>query len=290
MHRRTFLRIVSGSTLVSATAGCLFGTAGDNGLELTEVDSLADHVAAQPSEFTDEQRSVVDAALPDGEYVTYGHRPFPDGSYLEVDGEFYRADVAETGTKRTSRTVLGAEEVDDAPDAVPVEEYPDRDREPVVVACRLSMVRGRESDRANPPPDRYVYVFRTVSEDDTALLPAPRHEVVEYEGRTFQLWTEERELDEAEYATALSRVASSAGEFERRVEAEYVVDLDEYELTEDQRAIVETAIEEGEYRERGRSSDAFDDLIDLLREEQPRGDSLIESEGRYYAWTYWHSD
>lgn len=290
MNRRAFVRGAGGTALLAASAGCLFGAAGGNRLELTPVDSLAGYAATQPAEFSAAQHRLVDEAHPEGDHITYGHRPFPGGAYLQVEGGFYRATLTESGTKQLTRTVLGATEIGDASDAVAVDEYPEGDRKPAMLACRLSIVRARESDRDDAPPARYVYVFRTTPANESSLLPTPRHEVVEYQDQTFRLWVEERDLTETEYTTTLGHIAGSTATFERAIQDEYVIDLDEHALTDAQRDIVETAIEEGAYTEQGQISDALDDLITLLRDERPREDAVLRYDDAYYTWDYSHSD
>lgn len=291
MRRRAFVRTIGGTSFLAVSAGCLFRAPGGNSLELTKVESLVEFAATQPSEFTPEQQALVDTALSEGEYVTRGYQPFQDDAYLEVDGEFYRTTVTETGTKRMTRQVLGADVIDEAPNTVSIEDYPAHDQDLVVRACRLAIARERNADRdgAFDDSDRFIYVFRTISEDETSLLPAPQYDRVKYVDRTFQLWVEERTLEETEYTTTLSHVASSAEEFERRVEDEYVIDLDAHTLTEDQQTIIETAIEDG-YSEQGQISDSFNELINFLHDQEPRSDSLIKYDGEYYTWRYWHSD
>lgn len=51
------------------------------------------------------------------------------------------------------------------------------------------------------------------------------------------------------------------------------------ELSPDQRDVIETAIANGDYVETGRTSPELDELLTLLREEEPRRDSLIKYEG-----------
>lgn len=276
--------------LAAATAGCFAG-GGDSGLRFEPVESFASHAATQPTEFSAEQAALADAALESGAHVTYGHQPFVDGSYVEIDGRFYRADVRTTGTERLTRWVLGADLVSEpAEDAVGIDAYPAADREPVVFACRLAMARERRTPDRNGHDARYVVVFRTRSAADTTLLPEPEPSLVAYADETFRLWTEERELEEDEFRTELALVAEDRVAFRRAVESDFVIDVDALDLSSEQRDIVETAATEGEYTESGSSSAAFDGVVERLRDAAPRGNSLIEFEGQYYTWTYWHSD
>lgn len=290
MRRRDYLRALSG-TGVTVAGGCLFwGRGGGNWLVVEPVPSLADHVATGPGGFTAGQSTAVAAALDGGEHVTYGRRPFRSGEYVRVEGAFYQATVAETGTERVARWVLGGDPVEDGEAAVPLEAYPPADRDPVAIAYRLAHSRARADD-AGRGPDRYVYVFRRVEPAGTALLPTPRHPVVDMPDGPIRLWTERRDIQEPVYTTTLEPVAADGESFERRVEDELVADLDDPSLPPAQREIVETAIETGEYRETDRISDPFNDLVDRLQEHwSGGGTTLFKYDGAYYEWTYTHSD
>jgi hypothetical protein len=235
----------------------------------------------------------VDEGKENGDYGTHGHQPFSDGEFVEVDGTFYRVDVAETGTKRLRRTVLGADQVSNAAgEAVSIDTYPEADQRFVVIACRMALARERRDDDRDREghETRYEVVFRTRSADDSALLPEPEYPLVTYDDRTFRLWTEERDLTEDEFRSTLTKIADDAETFRQQVEDEFVIDLDDRDLSGEQEEIIETAIETGEYTESGSISPAFNGLINLLREEEPRPRSLIKYEGEYYEWSYWHSD
>lgn len=284
MNRRAYLQAIGGTVTAAWSAGCLFGMGGGNGLELERVDSLAGFAAIQSTEFTATQTALVEETLANGEAATYGHRPFSDGEYLEFQGTFYRATVEQTGTKQMGRLILIADEREEAGETISVADVPAHDREPVVLAIRFALVHDRENGREDLPEG---YVFR--GEEQSIWIPEPEHEVIEHGDRTFHLRVEKRELEEDEYTTTLEPVASSPDEFENRIEAEFVIDLDAHELSDEQRDIIETAIE-GEYRESGSISPEFSTLITLLRDNEPRHESVIKYEGEYYAWTYWHSD
>ena len=99
IRRRTVLKSVGSSDIAASTAGCFVFPGGGNGLRLESVD-LTNHAAHQYGELSTEKVALVEAARANGEYVTYGHQPFTDGEYVEVDGTFYRVDVTKTGTKQ----------------------------------------------------------------------------------------------------------------------------------------------------------------------------------------------
>lgn len=256
---------------------------------MERVEDFAGYASTSAPDFTDEQARLVEAVRSGGEHVTYGHRPFVEGAYVAVDGTFYRAQVERTGSERMTRWVLGADVGEDAEAPVAVDGLPETDVTPVVSACRRAIAREQDDDRDRTSGE-YVYVFRTIAEDETALLPRPEPGAVEYASRTFRLWTEERDVHEDEYTTTLEVVASDPDEFERRVEDEFVVDLDEHELDPGQRDVIETAIEEGEYSEDGEAPREFGELIDLLRDRAPGPRSLVKYDGEYYTWTSFHSD
>lgn len=289
MKRRDFLNAIGGTIAAVGSAGCLFGIRGGNGLELEHVDRPAEFAAIQSSELTPTQTTLVEGALDDGNYTTYGHRPFSDGEYLEFRGAFYQTRVGQTGTKRLARMVLIAEELDEVDEAISVSDLPVNARQPAVLALRLAIVRDREDGREDLPEG---YVFRGEEEEGSVWVPEPEpeHEVIEFDDRTFHLRVEERELEEDEYTTTLEPIAASPDEFEEVVEEEFVIDLDAHNLPPEQREIIETAIDEDGYRERGSISSEFNELINLIQNEAPRHDSLIKYEGEHYSWDYWHSD
>jgi hypothetical protein len=130
----------------------------------------------------------------------------------------------------------------------------------------------------------------TQSAENTTLLPDPEHPLVIYDERTFRLWTEERELAEDEFRSELIQIAEHPEGFRQSVEDEFVINLDAHELSSKQRDIIETAVTEGEYTESGSISSEFNELINLLRKEAPRHESLIKYEGDYYTWSYWFTE
>lgn len=290
IRRRTVLKSVGSSVIAASTAGCFVFPGGGNGLRLESVD-LTNHAAHQYGELSTEKVALVEAARANGEYVTYGHQPFTDGEYVEVDGTFYRVDVTKTGTKQLTRMVLGAHHVAEASDdAVSTDTYPEPDQRFVVIACRMALARERRDDDREEHEARYVVVFRMRSGDNSKILPEPEYPLVTYDDRTFRLWTEERELTEDEFRSEVTKIAEDADSFRQKVEDEYVIDLDDHDLSGEQEEIIETAIETGEYTESGSISSAFNVLINLLQEEEPRPRSLVKYEGEYYTWSYWHSD
>lgn len=292
MRRRVLLRSAGATLVAVSTTGCLFGVGGrGKGVGVEPVESFASFAAIQSTEFSAAQEDFVNHALGGEAYVTYGYRPFPDGTYIEVDDRFYKVGVNKTGTEQLTRTVLGADQVsDDAAGAVDVHAYPEADQEPVVYACRLALSRERQETERVEDPHRFVYVLRTRTAENSALLPEPEHPVVRMGDRTFRLWTEERDVTEEEFRSRLTLVAERPAAFRRATEDEFVIDLDAHELSPVQRDMIEEAITNGDYIETGRTSPELDELLTLLREEAPRRDSLIKYEGEYYRWDEWHSD
>lgn len=286
VKRRDWLHTIGGTIAAVWTAGCLYG-GGGVGLEMERVERPAEFVAIQSSELTPTQTTLVQQTLDEGEYTTYGHGPFRDGDYLEFRGKYYQATVEQTGTKQIERQVLVAEVYNGTADAISRTDLPNGAGQPAVLAHRMAVVRDREDEREDLPEG---YVFRTETAEGSIWLPEPEPEyaVIDFHDQTYQLRVVQRVLDEDEFKTTLERVASSTEEFEDIVDEEFVIDLDAEDLSDKQREIIETAIEDG-YSESASISSEFDDLIDRLRAAPPRRD-LIKYEGEYYSWNLWHSD
>lgn len=286
VKRREYLHTIGGTIAAVWTAGCLFG-GGGVGLEMERVERPANFVAIQSSEFTPTQTTLVQKTLDEGEYTTYGHRPFGDGDYLEFQGKYYQATVERTGTEQIERQVLIAEVYNGTADAISLSDLPTGEGQPAVLAVRLAVVREDEDEREDLPEG---YVFRTETAEGSIWLPEPEPEyaVIESHDQTYQLRVVQRVLDEDEFKTTMERVASNTEEFEEIVDEKFVIDLNAQDLSDKQREIIDTAIEDG-YSESGSISTEFEDLIDLLRDAPPRRD-LIKYEGEYYSWNLWHSD
>lgn len=286
MKRRVYLQTIGGTIAAVWTAGCLIG--GGVGLEMERVERPAEFAAIQSSEFTPTQTTLVQKTLDEGEYTTYGHRPFRDGDYLEFQGTYYQATVEQTGTKQIERPVLIAEVYNGTADAISPADLPTGEGQPAVLALRLAGIRDREDDREDLPEG---YVFRTETAEGSIWLPEPDPEyaVVEFHDQPYQLRVEQRVLSEAEFETTFEHVASNTEEFEDVVKEKFVIDLDAEDLSAEQHEIIERAIEDG-YSESGSTSAEFNELVDLLRDADPRRDSLIKYEGEYYSWNQWHSD
>lgn len=286
MKRRDYLHNIGGTIAAVWTAGCLFG-GGGVGLEMERVERPAEFVAIQSSEFTPTQTTLVQQTLDEGEYTTYGNRPFGDGDYLEFRGKYYQASVEQTGTKQIERQVLIAEVYNGTADAISLSDLPTGEGQPAVFALRMAVVREDEDEREDLPEG---YVFRTETAEGSIWLPEPEpeHTVIDFHDQTYQLRVVQRVLAEDEFKTTIERVASNTEEFEEIVDEKFVIDLDAQDLSDKQREIIETAIEEG-YSESGSISSEFDDLSDRLRNASPRR-NLIKYEGEYYSWNLWHSD
>jgi len=274
--RRRRLLVLGGVLAVISSTGCLRGSGST--LSLEPVDPV-EHYAVSPDELDTRERTAVEEAVDGGNYTIYGSSPRPPfhrADYVEHEGVYYRVETEETEPRTMTRRVLRAERVNgtvEGTEAVSPDTYDSEDRETVVIAYRLSQAERAERDFS---------VIR-LAENRTDLLPEPKHSHVVFGENAYRLTVEERELNETGYNVTTESVARNESAFVRYLDSEEVAVVEGDELTEEQREVLETAVEEGTYTAPHGGSEARLALVEMFQREG-EFEGVIKYEGEYYNW------
>ncbi|WP_227133843.1 hypothetical protein [Halorubellus salinus] len=295
--RRAFLRATCalGGVGTSAVAGCLsFGGSGNYVLHTSDVDgSLAstflvadptvvradtriDYDAATKREWVDalfETGRVTAVQWPLVEPDEWGEAVRPRPTFLQREGEFYAVTTERTRQVERDRWLFATTRTDDEPpsDATvrsePFDSLSDRDRE-VLQAALDAVYAGNDGFLGEPAVDglRPVHYHRDLSVEESALVPDPPFDYVDYYDETFRVVAERRTVTVPERTFAVERVASTRAELETYVE-ETVPDA-RFEAPSDAvREVLDAAVDEepGErYEEAPPLSDALSTVVDAL--------------------------
>lgn len=281
--RRRFLAGASGLAL-PALAGCQSldaeSLAGNDSeyeyaLSLDRVDSLAQNALWRPAEdrdrWSDERRDAWRTVTDGGAYATYGYTPIPDDEYTERDGTYYALSTEVTSRKRIERSVLrlrwvGREDdLDDPPDATPVDDLPPFDGNAAMLAYFAA--RGRHSGGGAPwdAIERGGVVYRNAEGVESELVPEPDHEYLKTHGTVLRVDVVRRTLSEPEHTTTARKVADSPEEFAAVAEAALVDSfLDTYSLSAEETEILREARSRESYAETTPLSDAYRGVLEAL--------------------------
>lgn len=227
----------------------------------------------------------MEVAVESGEYTVYGadpRPPFDRFDYVKYDDAYYRVETEEAESGTSMRHVLRAERVNASEDVNAVEPgvYGD-DRETVVRAYQRRLM-------SEPSVRDFIPVRSPANE--TALLPEPEHPYVGVRnGTVYRLRVKEREVDETGYAVTSERVADNDTAFLRHLDAEKIATVRDDDLSEKQREVLNTAIEEDRYTAPSDGSEPRSELVDIF---QRRGefdvpsnyDGVVKYNGEYYGW------
>lgn len=161
--------------------------------------------------------------------------------YVERGGTFYRIDVANTATVETRRQTLELVAVNETGgDVIAFDELPVADRR---VVSEAYAYRQRGCDSASQsdrdPPCWRPYSSRAANA--SMLVPTPRTDYVRYENRTFDLVVRERTVDGTAITYRATPVANDSAAFR----AQFVTPVDETDLTDGERQLLQVAIDEG---------------------------------------------
>lgn len=241
MRRRAVLGTLAACGL-GALAGCS-GPAGSLRLTAVETDAaLADTYARETAEMPDELRELVVPAIEGTPQTTEGTHPrFESERPIEHEGSYYRIDREIIETHTEIQYVI---EVDYDPEdpidgaTVAYEDLPAADR---------AALEGLIPPREDPPTGEgfdYGRGARYPRDADTALVPEPEYAAVAYEGTAYPITVDRaREIEVNTYEYVAREVASSSGELAAAAREQYLFTLSG--VSEDERAIVETAAEDG---------------------------------------------
>lgn len=256
-------------------------------------DAAVGHRGTRPgSEYGSEGRLVVREAVENGtKTVEAAFPPVRGGPPVLYDGQVYRFTYEATAERPATLYFWDLEPTDDASadETVPFEDLPEVDRE----RFRLSgLADGQAGDRT-PIDVGGTFRYADADVERSALVPTPERPVVEWgsdrRARFSVTGSSDEDVTLVTYQYAAERLASSAAEYGRRLRRQYAFELSG--LTDDERDLVERALEGGYSVERGETPpDAFESLADRFGEHDAvdpgrggvSGEYLLEYEGEVY--------
>ncbi|AXG09909.1 hypothetical protein [Haloplanus rubicundus] len=276
MRRRALLSV--SATGLAATAGCLgpafgFGTDCPRGADLrlrptTDADT-ADGASDPVESLSPPERAAARDALGGAEPTMWvpepSSPPFSDSAFLAADGTYVVAETAVVSTAdRTGYefTLETGPETTATGDALAFADLPAVDRTAFYAA--LGYPGRREMERFERARSISIGALLAYPDDEaesrSELVPDPAAETLHLGGQEFRFRIERTKPTTVETRrVAVRMVADSTDEFVALVYDRYGVDLDERDLSAEQRDIVETAIDDG-YDECAPYSEAYADL------------------------------
>lgn len=293
MRRRQFVA-AAGSALTVAFAGCSRPPRVD--LELTPLrkSRLGDRLVTAADELGPDARTAVARAHGKGEYVRTadGSRPLvADGRVVGYAGRVWTVRTTRVGVERreletfdvvyTGRGDNTTVAVDDDVRVVDYADLPPADREMFDAVGPEALMAGGAAMGA-------VGGYDYPDDADSVFVPEQEYDAVEYEGGTFLVDYEgSRTVENARFRYELDPLAPDVATYvERRAEAVVFV-LDAGDLTEEQRDVLDSAMDGG-YGEERELSDGFAALLDRLRDHDRLGVTFADwaSVARYRGTEY----
>ncbi|MEY7849638.1 hypothetical protein AB7C87_10635 [Natrarchaeobius sp. A-rgal3] len=253
----------------------------------TDEEIGAEATLSLESDRDSETLALLEDAHTDGEATVDGERPpFRPDRPLEFRSAVFEVSWAavdeRTETGYVVTATIGSEDVGEP--EIAFEDLPAVDRS--ALAALPERVAAHE-DRDEPALGAVFEYDRDGADlEGSALVPDPEYEVIEVEGEPVGIRSRETETTVHTYRYELEEVASSTAEYGTQLRHRSVA-LDS--LTDDERELVEEAIEDGRAVV-SRDDDAFVSVGERLLEEEPiyedeyTGEWLIEYEGALY-WT-----
>lgn len=270
MRRREFL--AGGSTLLSvAVAGC-----GHPPVVLDMDSATAEDISNQVSITVDpgsEEFRLVRSAIENGSATRKGRSElFYDYRTVRFEGAFY--DVSETQLGRNEVTVYELLVDFDPADATPEIGEVRFDALPEADQRRLGPIFSEES---RPTQDGYDMGigYGTAEEvgNESVFVPEREYDIVVHEGNRYQVAVDSRTATESEYRYTVTEVAADVETFADKVREQYLFTLEG--LSDDERRVVEAAIDNGYFQE----DEAFRSVVDRLRAHE-----AIELHDFYGTW------
>lgn len=276
MRRRQFL--ASGTALLPVSlAGCAHPS-----VILEMDDATADDIADEASLLAtsdSEEYEIVTSAAENGSTTRTGrYDRFDRTETVRVNESFY--EVSETRLERSETTVyevlIDFDPEDSTSDVgeIEYEDLPETDRrrlDPVVL----------EGD--HPTQERYDVGVDYGSTEEvgngSVFVPERQYDIIVHEGERYRVAVNSRTAPEAEYRYEVTEVASDVETFADRIRERYLFVL--ADISDAEREVVETAIEDGYYEE----SEAFRSVIDRIREHDG-----IEATNTYGTWLLEYDD
>ena len=212
--------------------------------------------------------------------------PVRDGHPFEYLGSYYDLswEVVDERTATSVSLVVDYNATDPEGRRIAYEDLPAADR--------------RALPSLTPPEERHaeegasmgaVSTYNDSEVESSVFVPEPRYDVVVYEGEAYPVRLDgTREVTVNTYRYTAEVVANSSEEYARDVKDEYLFTLSG--LSEEERSVVETAIEEGYYAE-DRDDAAFRSVVERFTRHEAiePGDTYGEWLVRYDGEVYWAS-
>ncbi|WP_256295884.1 hypothetical protein [Haloarchaeobius salinus] len=271
MRRRQFLA-AAGAALPVALAGCHGPPRVELQLTPLREADLGELLVTTADDLDSQESSAVRLAHENGSYVetaTDESRPLlDDGEAVRYDGQVFAVRTVRVAVE--SRTLQTFEvtyigrgdnttvELDEDARVVSYGDLPPADREMFDDAHPEHLSRAGSAESSYP---RLVYP----DDAESVFVPEQEYDAVRYEGRTFRVEYNGRYVDDnGRFRYELEPVAPDIETYADRVVDEHVFTLDRTDLSEEQREMVATAIDEERYVEEGEASDAFAALIERI--------------------------
>lgn len=281
MKRREFFLGVAGVS-AGAVAGCVAHP--DVILTLDEVSDseLADRASndAEIIERDIEESNVTSELFENGTYTRTGRWEEINTDLRYVyEGEYYRVDAETSPAPPDTVHIIEAEYVGDeeVEGETEYDELPEVDREALSFLTSAEVTEGSYGNSAED-------LYEGGADENSVIVSGTT--VVVVDGRRFSVETDESQIiDRQEFSYTAENIASSQDEFVSWLKDEYMFELSG--LSDEERAIVEEAIEEGYYE--NSSEEAFESLVnrfqehDAIEPEEEGGYWIVE----YQDTTYW---
>lgn len=271
MRRRQFL-VATGAALPVALAGCSRPPRVD--LQVTPLPDafLGERLVTPTATLEPPQRTAIRRAREDGSHVeTASDESGPlvaDGRVVAHEGPVFAVRTTRVAVER--RTVETFEviytgdgdatdfELDEDARVVDYRDLPPADRAMFDALDPDSLL---EAGDGTTVPHTHDYP----DDHDSVLLPDPPYDAVEYEGGTFIVEYEGREtLENGRFRYELDRLAPDVDSYVDQLVASVVFTLAASDLSEEQRGMIDQAMDGG-YGEERELSGAFESLLDRLR-------------------------
>lgn len=237
----------------------MFGAA-DNTQVAFEAQQLSADEVVDDSTYdpTEHQQSFVEHTLRNGtsRHVRLHYDPFFDEApahqiherggaefvYVEQEGTFYRVAVANVSEAETQRQTLELVRVNETSgDVIQYDELPTVDQREVRSAHVLKHKRDcGDTSRTKGTADCWS-TYSTSDANRSILVPSPPADYVRYENQTYELVASERTVE----GTAITYQATPVSNDSAAFRSQFVTEVNEGELTEGERELLEQAIGEG---------------------------------------------
>lgn len=276
-----------GLLLLVFLAGC--SAAGSMTMDPVTDDEIAERASRgfDPADRTDldaEARMLVDAFENGSGTIEAQSPPVRDGLPFAYDGAYYDLSwgVVDERTATSVSLVVDYNATDPEGRRIAYEDLPAADRRAL-----SSLIPPEERHAESGEALGAVSTYDDSEVESSVFVPEPRYDVVVYEGEAYPVRLDDtREVTIETYRYTAEAVADSTDEYARDLKEEYLFTLSG--LTDEERSVVETALEEGYYAE-DRDDAAFRSVVERFTRHQAiePGDTYGDWLVRYDGETYW---